>query len=75
MAPDLLPGVQDRRPTLRSDCRFSAVKTIGLTPEGPWFGPPGYEMNLLYIAGLIFGGAGPLWIDAWRSRSHERHLA
>jgi putative oxidoreductase len=24
---------------------FSAVNTIGLTPEGPLFGPPGYEIN------------------------------
>jgi len=32
---------------------FSAVKTIGLTPQGPVFGPPGYEINLVYIAGLI----------------------
>src|SRR5262249_10332126 len=42
---------------------FSAVNTIGLTAEGPKFGPPGYEINLLYIAGLvvlILGGAGPL---------------
>src|SRR5215472_12416038 len=48
---------------------FSAVKTIGLTGEGPKFGPPGYEINLLYIAGLvalILGGAGPLSIDADR---------
>ena len=32
---------------------FSAVNTIGLTPDGPQFGPPGYEINLLYIAGLV----------------------
>jgi putative oxidoreductase len=32
---------------------FSAVNTIGLTRSGPMFGPPGYEINLLYIAGLI----------------------
>ena len=32
---------------------FSSVNTIGLTPEGPKFGPSGYEINLLYIAGLI----------------------
>ena len=25
---------------------FSSIKTIGLTPEGPVFGPPGYEVNL-----------------------------
>ena len=46
---------------------FSAINTIGLTPDGPQFGPPGIEVNLLYIAGLlalILGGAGPLSIDA-----------
>jgi putative oxidoreductase len=53
---------------------FSAVNTIGLTADGPQFGPPGYEVNLLYIAGLlalILGGAGQLSIDrlvARRSR-------
>ena len=55
---------------------FSAVNTIGLTPQGPQFGPPGYEINLLYIAGLvalILGGAGPLSIDALRSRRRQRH--
>jgi len=56
---------------------FSAVNTIGLTSAGPQFGPPGYEINLLYIAGLvvlILGGAGPLSIDAPRSRRRQRHL-
>ena len=56
---------------------FSAVNTIGLTAAGPKFGPPGYEINLLYIAGLvalILGGAGPLSIDALRSRRRQRHL-
>ena len=50
---------------------FSAVNTIGLTPEGPQLGPPGYEINLLYIASLvalILGGAGPFSIDALRTR-------
>ena len=45
---------------------FSAINTIGLTADGPQFGPPGYEVNLLYIAGLLaltLGGAGPLSID------------
>src|SRR5262249_54027331 len=45
---------------------FSSVKTIGLTANGPRFGPPGYEVNLLYIAGLnslILGGTGALSID------------
>jgi len=50
---------------------FSAVKTLGLTPDGPKLGPPGYEINLLYIACLvvlILVGAGPWSIDALRRR-------
>jgi putative oxidoreductase len=56
---------------------FSAVNTIGLTPEGPQLSPPGYEINLLYIACLvvlILSGAGPLSIDVLRSRRGRRHL-
>ena len=57
---------------------FSSVHTIGLTDEGPVFGPPGYEVNLLYIAGLlvlVLGGAGPLSVDEWlahRGKSPRR---
>jgi putative oxidoreductase len=54
---------------------FSAVNTRGITPEGPRLGPPGYEVNLLYIAGLValmLGGAGPLSIDDLRSRRRQR---
>src|SRR5690606_13605443 len=50
---------------------FSSVKTIGLTPQGPLFGPPGYEINLLYIAGLIsliLTGAGLGSIDSWLAK-------
>ena len=50
---------------------FSSIKTIGLTANGPVFGPPGYEINLLYIAGLlilILAGAGPVSIDALLAR-------
>ena len=50
---------------------FSSINTIGLTQNGPQFGPPGYEVNLLYIAGLlalISGGAGALSIDRLLSR-------
>jgi putative oxidoreductase len=50
---------------------FSAINTIGLTADGPQFGPPGYEVNLLYIAGLlalILGGAGPCSIDRLLAR-------
>lgn len=54
--------------TVQINYGFSSVKTIGLTPEGPLFGPPGYEINLLYIAGLIsliLTGAGIFSIDSW----------
>ncbi len=45
---------------------FSSIKTIGLSAQGPIFGPPGYEVALLYVASLIaliLAGAGPLSID------------
>src|SRR3954471_20193084 len=50
---------------------FSSINTIGLTADGPKFGPPGYEVNLLYIAGLvslILGGAGAMSVDRLLSR-------
>ena len=53
---------------------FSSINTIGLTPAGPVFGPPGYEINLLYIAGLLalaLIGPGALSIDRWRARARR----
>ncbi len=53
---------------------FSSINTIGLTKAGPMFGPPGYEVALLYIAGLlvlVLGGSGPLSIDQWLTRRRE----
>jgi putative oxidoreductase len=53
---------------------FSSVNTIGLTPGGPKFGPPGYEINLLYIAGLIsliFTGAGIFSADRWINKQKK----
>jgi putative oxidoreductase len=50
---------------------FSAVKTVGLNAAGPVFGPPGIEINLLYVAGLVslmLTGAGALSIDALRQK-------
>ena len=50
---------------------FSAINTIGLTADGPRFGPPGIEVNLLYIAclvALILGGAGLFSIDRLLAR-------
>jgi putative oxidoreductase len=50
---------------------FSSVNTIGVTPTGPVFGPPGYEINVLYIAALLvlaLGGPTAASVDAWRAR-------
>jgi putative oxidoreductase len=41
---------------------FSTIKLKAVTSSGAEFGAPGYEMNLLYIAGLVtlvIGGPGP----------------
>ena len=60
---------------------FSSVKTVGLTQAGPQFGPPGFEVNLLYIAGLLAivmgGGAGAWSVDRLlaRRRRENRHSA
>jgi putative oxidoreductase len=57
------------------DYGFSAVKTIGLTPQGPQFGPPGVEINLLYIAALLslmLTGAGKWSVDQWRRRQRPQ---
>jgi putative oxidoreductase len=54
---------------------FSTVSTVGLTPDGPVFGPPGYEINLLYIAGLValaLAGPDALSLDRWRLARHGR---
>jgi putative oxidoreductase len=45
---------------------FSSIKLMSVTAGRPQFGPPGYEVNLLYLAGLaalVIGGSGPLAID------------
>lgn len=47
---------------------FSSINTIGLTAAGPVFGPPGYEIDLLYMASLIALvrlGPGPLSVGRW----------
>lgn len=45
---------------------YSSIKTIGLSGHGPIFAPPGYEINVLYITGLlslIISGAGKYSLD------------
>jgi len=45
---------------------FSSIRLEALTPSGARFGPIGYELNLLYLSGLLalgLGGAGPASVD------------
>jgi putative oxidoreductase len=45
---------------------FSSITLQSVTESGAHFGQPGYETDLLYLAGLaalVMGGAGPLSID------------
>jgi len=48
---------------------FSSIKLLAVTAAGPQFGPPGYELSLLYVAclvALVLAGPGPLAIDNLR---------
>ena len=54
---------------------FNFMNVVGMTEAGPQFGPPGYEVNLVYIAGLvslIVGGAGAYSVDRLRALRRER---
>lgn len=47
---------------------FSSVRLLEVTDAGARFGPVGYEMTLLYLAGLAalaLGGPGRLSLDHW----------
>jgi putative oxidoreductase len=47
---------------------FSSIKLLSVDAMGAHFGQPGYETDLLYIAGLLglcLGGAGPLSLDGY----------
>jgi len=56
---------------------FSSIKLMAVTAGRPQFGPPGYEVNLLYLAclaALVLGGSGPFSIDRFtgkRSRTNQ----
>ena len=58
---------------------FTSIKLLAVMPEGPKFGPPGYECDLLYLAclaSLVATGMGPWSADGllrrWRIQ-RERH--
>ena len=45
---------------------FSSIKLLSVTANRAQFGPPGYELDLLYLAclaALVLGGPGPMAID------------
>ncbi|HZZ35998.1 MAG TPA: DoxX family protein [Caulobacteraceae bacterium] len=57
---------------------FSSIKLQSVTAAGAHFGQPGYETDLLYLAGLaalVLGGSGPLALDRAfrRTPSPVRH--
>src|SRR5215470_7652061 len=53
---------------------FSSIKLIAVTASGAKFGPPGFEVNLLYIAclaALVLGGSGPFAVDGLIGKRDE----
>jgi putative oxidoreductase len=53
---------------------FLAIKLQGVGAAGAQFGPPGYEVDLLYLAclaALVMGGSGPLAISRLTGRRRE----
>ena len=54
---------------------FSSIRLIAVTASGPQFGPPGYEVDLLYLAALAalaIGGPGPLALVTRRRQAEAR---
>jgi putative oxidoreductase len=54
---------------------FSSIKLVSFDSAGAHFGQPGYETDLLYLAGLValcIGGAGPLSVDQYLKRRQSR---
>jgi putative oxidoreductase len=53
---------------------FSSIKLLSVTSGRAQFGPPGYELDLLYLAclaALVFGGSGPMAIDHYFRRKWQ----
>jgi putative oxidoreductase len=50
---------------------FSSIKLMSYDAMGAHFGQPGYETDLLYVAGLLalsLGGPAPLSVDGYLAR-------
>jgi putative oxidoreductase len=57
---------------------FSSIKLQDVTASGAQFGPPGYETDLLYLAGLatlVLGGSGPFAMDGLLARIKARRMS
>ena len=57
---------------------FSSIKLLAVTAAGATFGPPGYEVNLLYIAclaALVMVGSGPFALDGLIRRTQRKDAA
>jgi putative oxidoreductase len=53
---------------------FTSIKLMAVTADGPKFGPPGIETDLLYLAclaALVVLGSGPLSVDKWIERRRQ----
>src|SRR5262245_38789351 len=56
---------------------FTTIKLVAVTAAGPQFGPPGVEINVLYLAclvALVLGGPGPLAADRLFKRLIAREV-
>jgi putative oxidoreductase len=54
---------------------FSSIKLQAVTAAGAQFGPPGYEIDLLYLAclaTLVLGGSGPFTVGGLFARLRVR---
>jgi len=54
---------------------FSSIKLQSVSADGAHFGQPGYETDLLYLAGLVallLGGSGPLALDRLFMRERNK---
>lgn len=57
---------------------FSSIKLQAITAAGAQFGPPGYEVDLLYLAclaALVLGGSGPFAIRGNLARPNSQSHA
>lgn len=55
---------------------FSSIRLKAISAGGAEFGPIGYELNVVYIAGLVtlaLAGTSPLSFDRWRE-TRRRNL-